>query len=106
MSERSAEHVAAHQWLYAALGGTEAVAFAWTVVLPLSGSVRTRRCPRTPLTAGRSAEVIQPWLDAPPAMLVEPQWPAPSAAPRAVERAGRAGNLVGDAHLAALALER
>ena len=105
VNQRAREHHAARAWLGAALAGGEAVAFAWTVVLAfLRLSTHPAVFPR-PLAAGRAAEVVQAWLDAPPAITVEPTRRHLSLVRGLLERAGTAGNLVGDAHLAALALE-
>lgn len=105
VNQRGREHDAARAWLGAALGGGEAVAFAWTVVLAfLRLSTHPAVFPR-PLTAGQAAEVVEAWLGAPPAVTVEPTRRHLSLLRGLLERAGTAGNLVGDAHLAALALE-
>lgn len=58
-----------------------------------------------PLTAGRAADVLEGWLAAPMAVVVEPTRRHLALLRGLVERAGSAGNLVSDAHLAALSLE-
>ena len=58
-----------------------------------------------PLTASQAAEAAQAWLDAPSTVTVEPTRRHLALVRGLLERAGTAGNLVGDAHLAALALE-
>ena len=105
VNERAREHAAAGEWLLRALAGTEAVAFAWTVVLAfLRLSTHPAVFPR-PLTAGQAADAVEAWLGAPPAVAVEPTRQHLALVRGLLERAGTAGNLVGDAHLAALALE-
>ena len=105
VNERAREHAAARDWLREALGGSEAVAFAWTVVLAfLRLSTHSAVFPR-PLSVTEATGALEPWLRAPSAVMVEP---SPRHLPLLrglLERAGTAGNLVGDAHLAALALE-
>jgi uncharacterized protein len=105
VNERSREHAAARDWLQEALDGTEAVAFAWTVVLAfLRVSTHPAVFPR-PLGSDQSADIVEFWLNAPAAVTVEPTRRHLPLLRGLLERAGVTGNLVGDAHLAALALE-
>jgi toxin-antitoxin system PIN domain toxin len=99
------EHEVARRWLAAALGGVEAVAFAWTVILAFlrvgtHPSVLTR-----PLTAAEAVGALDAWLSAPAAIVVEPTPRQLSLLGGLLASSGTAGNLVSDAHLAALALE-
>lgn len=105
VNERAREHAAARDWVQEALGGGEAVAFAWTVVLAfLRLSTHPAVFPR-PLSAGQAAESVERWLGSPPAVTLEPSRRHLPLLRGLLEAAGTAGNLVGDAHLAALALE-
>lgn len=105
VNERSREHAAARDWLRRALDGDEAVALAWTVVLAfLRLSTHPTVFPR-PLAPGAAAEVIERWLRSPPVVAVEPTRRHLSLLHGLLDRSGAGGNLVGDAHLAALALE-
>ncbi len=102
---RAREHAVARAWLGLALGGREAVAFAWTVVLAfLRLSTHPAVFPR-PLSPTQATDVLERWLQSPPAVTLEPTRQHLSLMRGLLERAGTAGNLVGDAHLAALALE-
>lgn len=104
-NERSREHVVARDWLRDALDGDEAVAFAWTVTLAfLRLSTHPAVFPR-PLGLGQAADVIEGLLSSPAAVMVEPTRRHLPLLRGLLEQAGTAGNLVGDAHLAALALE-
>jgi toxin-antitoxin system PIN domain toxin len=99
------EHESAARWLGSALQDREPVAFAWTVVLAvLRLSTHPAVFPR-PLTPGQSADAVEAWLGAPPAVLLEPTRRHLPLLRGLLEQVGTAGNLVGDAHLAALALE-
>lgn len=99
------EHDAARAWLVAALGGGEAVAFAWTVLLAFV-RVSTHRAVFThPLTIGQATEAVERWLSTASAVTLEPTRRHVALVRGLLERSGTAGNLVGDAHLAALALE-
>lgn len=94
----------ARTWLDGALGSTEAVGFAWTVLL---GFLRLATSPifPSPLTVGEAAGVVELWLAQPPAVVVEPTPRHVGLVRGLLEHSGTAANLVNDAHLAALALE-
>jgi uncharacterized protein len=99
------EHEIAHEWLTRALAGVESVAFAWTVLLAF---VRVATHPSVlshPLTPAQAIGLVEHWLAAPAAIVVEPAPRHLSLLQGLLVRAGTAGNLVSDAHLAALALE-
>lgn len=101
----SREHVTARDWLHQALHDNEAVAFAWTVTLAfLRVSTHPAVFPR-PLTLAQASTAIERWLEAPPSITIEPTRRHLPLLRGFLDRAGTAGNLVGDAHLAALALE-
>lgn len=105
VNERAREHDVARDWLLEALGGREAVAFSWA---PLLAFLRLATHPAvfpSPLTVERAVEVVERWLEAPPVVLVEPTGRHLPLLRGLLVRCGTAGNLVGDAHLAALALE-
>lgn len=98
-------HKAARSWLESTLSGGETVALPWAVVI---GFLRLSTKPSVfsrPLTAAEALDVVDGWLAVPVVTLV-----APGARHTAVLRElltdlGTAGNLVSDAHLAALAIE-
>lgn len=105
VNRRSREHEAASAWLATALAGTEAVAFAWTVILAF---IRLSTHPAVfpkPLTPSQAGGACESWLAASPAVTLEPTRRHLPLLRGLLEHAGTAGNLVGDAHLAALALE-
>lgn len=102
---RAREHDAARDWLGEALGGGEAIAFAWTVVLAFLRLSTHRAVFPRPLAIGQATEVTERWLSAPPALIVEPTRRHLPLVRGMLEANGTAGNLVADAHLAALALE-
>lgn len=105
VNERAREHAVARDWVREALAGGEAVAFAWAVLLAF---LRLSTHPAVfgrPLSVAQAAEAVERWLQSPPAVAVEPSRRHLPLLRGLLERAGTAGNLVGDAHLAALALE-
>ena len=105
VNEDAREHAAARRWLLGALAGGEAVAFAWTVLLAfLRLSTHPSVLP-APLDAGQAADVLGSWLAAAPAITIEPTARHLPLLHGLLAGAGTAGNIVNDAHLAALALE-
>jgi toxin-antitoxin system PIN domain toxin len=93
VNRRARGHAAAREWLLRALAGQEAVGFAWTVVLAFMRLTTHPAVFARPLTPGQASAVVEPTRRHLP--LVR----------GLLEQVGTAGNLVGDAHLAALALE-
>jgi len=99
------QHESADGWLRAALGGREPVAFAWAVLLTvLRIATHPAVFPR-PLDPVRATEALEVWLQAAPSVTVEPTGRHLALVRGLLADAGTAGNLVADAHLAALALE-
>jgi toxin-antitoxin system PIN domain toxin len=98
-------HAHARSWLDGALAGREPVGFAWTVLLAfLRLTTHPAVFPR-PLTVGEATEIVRAWLAQPAAIVVDPTPRHADLLAGLLAEAGTAANLVGDAHLAALALE-
>jgi len=99
------QHARARSWLDRALSGPETIGFSWSVVLAF---VRLATHPAVfarPLASDEALATVRAWLAQPAAVIVDPS-------PRHIDlvagflaEAGTAGNLVNDAHLAALAVE-
>lgn len=105
VNESSREHGSARDWLRETLQGNEAVAFAWTVLLAfLRLSTHPAVFPQ-PLRVDRARALVGQWLDSPPSVTVEPTRRHLPLLRGLLASTGTGGNLVGDAHLAALALE-
>jgi len=103
--ETSPHHRDAKHWLDRALSGGTPVGFSW---LALVGFVRLTTHPRvmaTPLTAAEAMDTVGHWLSARSAHVLHPGPTHPQLMRDLLQAAGAAGNLVNDAHLAALALE-
>jgi toxin-antitoxin system PIN domain toxin len=103
--ESSPHHDRARLWLEQALSGTEEVGFAW---LALLGFVRISTNPAAfgdPLSPARAFEFLESWLGSPVATVVHPTERHATLLRDLLEPLGTAGNLTGDAHLAALAIE-
>lgn len=96
---------AASRWLEAAFDDPAGIGFAWAA---LSGFLRlsTMRGPlSTPLPVTTALEVIDNWLAQPHARILLPGDRHAALLGRLLIGAGRGGNLVSDAHLAAIAME-
>lgn len=95
----------ARAWLDGALGDTETVGFAWVVLLAfLRLSTRVGLFPR-PLTAVEALERTNRWLAQPCAIVAEPSARHLNVLSDLLRATATGGNLVADAHLAALAVE-
>lgn len=105
IDRRSHSHKAAYKWWNDLLSGGETVALSWTVML---GFVRLTTSPRimqAPLTADAALDYVDRWLAHTVTAVVEPTPRHASVLRDMLDVAGTAGNMVPDAHLAALAIE-
>ena len=106
VDEKSKHHAAALNWLDSALSGSDTVGFAWVVLLAfLRLSTRPDIFAR-PLTVDESLDLIDAWMSTPASVVVGPGPHHTQALRGLLTQESTAANLVNDAHLAALALER
>jgi uncharacterized protein len=98
-------HDESRRWLDAALSGADTVAFAWIALLAFVRlSTKAGLFPR-PLPPDDAMDRVDAWLGATPAVVVEPTVDHAAIVRRLLGGLGVGGNLVNDAHLAALAVE-
>jgi toxin-antitoxin system PIN domain toxin len=98
-------HSEAREWLERSLAGAGAVGFAWVVLLAfLRLTTHPAILPR-PMSADESAAQVEAWLGAPAAVTIEPTARHIHVLRGLLADSGTAGNLITDAHLAALAIE-
>lgn len=98
-------HKAAKSWLENSLSDEEPFAFDWTVLLAfLRISTRPGIFAR-PLKPKQAFELIDSWLNQPCAQIVTPTVRHAAVLRDLILPLGTGGNLMADAHLAALALE-
>jgi uncharacterized protein len=98
------EHTRCRDWLEKALTGTEEIGFNW---IAISGFLRITTHPHLlaqPLGVHEAVQHVDEWLAAPVVRLVDPGEDYWSVVKDLLLAAGRGGNLVTDAHLAALAI--
>lgn len=99
------QHAAARAWLLHALTDPRGLGLAWQTLLGFVRlSTRSGILP-APLSVDNALLLMNRWLAAPAARIVQPTEQHAALVGRLLLGAGTAGNLVGDAHLAALAVE-
>lgn len=102
---RSPRHAAARSWLSRQLSGADAFAFTWSVLLAFLRLSTSPRVFERPLSAEQACDVIDGWLGQPCAVILQPGERHSALMRQLLRPFGTAGNLVSDAHLAALAVE-
>lgn len=104
-NEAAEHHQASVRWLDNALNGREPVGLPWVSTLGfLRLSTRIGIFPR-PLGVDEAVALVRSWRDAPAATSVEPTSRHLDVLAGILAEVGAGGNLVSDAHLAALAVE-
>ncbi len=105
VNSSASQHASAARWLEHALAGNETVGFAWSVLLGFLRISTLRAAFPRPLEAEQAFSVVDDWLAASAATIVQPTTQHARILRNLLNETGTAGNLVVDAHLAALALE-
>ena len=105
VNEDAPRHIASRNWLDGALSGGATVAFAWVAVLAFIRLTTSRRLFPSPLSSREAIKQVEDWLAQQSAVVVEPTTRHLDLVSQLLEPLGTAGNLVNDAHLAALAIE-
>ena len=103
---RSPQHQKALHWWNRCLQGHAGVALPWVVIL---GFVRIATHPKVfdrPMSVADAVGRVEEWLSLPHVHLVHPAQTHFQTWSVLLQRAGTAGHLTTDAHLAALAIER
>ena len=99
------KHKKANHWLDHALSGNADVGFPWMAILAfLRLSTKPNIFPR-PLTLITAHDIVNNWLAQPSAMVINPTDRHLKISFDLLQELGSAGNLINDAHLAALAIE-
>lgn len=100
-----AQHGEARSWWEELLGGREPVGVPWSVSI---GFLRLTTHPSKltmPLTLEQAVAVVESWLSHPHVSVLQPGSQHLSILAEVLTAAGRGGNVVPDAHIAALAIE-
>lgn len=105
VNEDAPHHEDSRTWLDGALSGGETVAFSWLALLAFVRlSTKVGLFPR-PLGVDDAMHRVDSWVGAGPAVIVETTTDHARVLGRLLAEVGSGGNLVNDAHLAALAIE-
>lgn len=84
---------------------TRSVGFAWVVLLAFLRISTRAPVFVSPLQPDEAMEIVEGWLNQPSALIIHPTARHAAILRSLLEPLGVAGNLVNDAHLAALAIE-
>lgn len=102
----SAEHHdACRRWLDGALSGADIVGLAWVPLLTFVRLTTKHGLFPSPMRPEDAMAQVRDWCSAPSAVIVNPTARHADLLSNLVLRVGARGNLVNDAHLAALAIE-
>ena len=104
-NEDAPYHSPAARWLEGLLSGSETVCLSWTVLLAFLRLSTMRRLNQNPLSNGEALAIVNSWLQAPPARIVQPTDRHLAVLGELMQPLGVTGDLTSDAHLAALAIE-
>lgn len=105
VNEDAEHHAASRSWLDGALGGAASVGLAWVPLLAFVRLATNIGLWPAPMTITDAMAQVQAWLAQPGAHPVQPTHRHPFVLAELLGAAGEGGNLVNDAHLAALAIE-
>jgi toxin-antitoxin system PIN domain toxin len=101
----SVHHQAACAWWDACLSGTESVNLCWPVLNAYLRIATNPRIHERPLTIDEAMQRVQSWLDQPCVRIVGPTEVHWEIFQTQIQESSATGNLISDAHLAALAIE-
>ena len=105
VNEADPRHEISRSWLDGALSGQEAVGFAWAALLAFVRLATKVEIFPSPIGAGEAMGRVEAWTRAAPAVIAHPTHRHLEVLGGLLAQVGTGGNLVSDAHLAALALE-
>lgn len=101
----SEPHAAARTWWDRQLSGVEPVGLCWPVVSAFLRIGTNARLHQRPLTLKEAVERVQSWFDQPCVRVLQPGDHHWTIFQQMLRSGNAVGNLVSDAHLAALAVE-
>ncbi len=101
----SDHHEAARTWWDAQLSGSAPVALCWPVLNAFIRIGTNARLHQRPLTLKEAAERVQSWFEQSCVLIIQPTEEHWSLFQQMLRSGNAVGNLVSDAHLAALAVE-
>lgn len=105
VNEDALHHADSKRWIEHALNGGDTVAFTWNALLAFCRITTHHALLLAPLTSGEATEQLELWLSSPNAKLLDPGPKHLRILSDLLDATGTGGNLINDAHLAAVALE-
>jgi toxin-antitoxin system PIN domain toxin len=105
VNSSSEHHEASRSWLDNALSGSDIVGFAWVPLLAFARLTTKHGLFPAPMNPDDAMAQIRDWCAAPSAVMVNPTARHADVLSGLISGVGAGGNLVNDAHLAALAIE-
>lgn len=102
---RTDRHEPASRWLHAAMAGTETIGLPVAVTVGFVRLTTNPRVMRSPLDTGAAIDIVQTWLGRTNVTVPHPTPRHYDVLRELLAATGRGGNLVNDAHLAALSIE-
>lgn len=105
VDQASPSHESALRWWNGLLSGNETVGLSWSVLLGFVRLTTNPRVFRHPMSTDEALEYVERWLAHPLTTVLEPTSRHARLLRDLLAQTGPAGNLVPDAHLAALAIE-
>lgn len=105
VNSASEHHAASKRWLDGALSGADTVGLAWVPLLAFVRLATKHGLFPSPLAPKVAMEQVADWCSAPGSVVVDPTPRHADILSRLLAQVGAGGNVVNDAHLAALALE-
>jgi toxin-antitoxin system PIN domain toxin len=101
----AAQHSRSRRWLDRALSGADTVAFSWIALLAFVRLATKIALFPSPLTVDQAMDRVDAWLGAGPAVVLAPTSDHARLVRTFLASVGSGGNLVNDAHVAALSIE-
>lgn len=101
----ASQHAAAREWLDGRLVEAGRVGLPWATLLGFLRMATNARIVRQPLTMQNAWKQVGQWLDCEPVWIPQPTQRHSEVLAKLLAEPGVHGNLVSDAHLAALAIE-
>ena len=104
-NEQDPNHAAALQWWRGLVDGSEPLGLDWSIIV---GFMRVSTLPSVvtdPPDPQYAASIVESWLEIPHMSMIEPGPDHLKIVTELLAAAGRGGNLVPDAHIAALAIQ-
>lgn len=98
-------HVEAKAWLDRSLSGAASVGFAWVAALAFLRLVTKPGLFPSPASTEQATRQLDDWLAQPAAQILQPTSRHATVLAQLMAETGATGNLITDAHLAALAIE-